>query len=510
MGKPYTLPKIFDPNFGRKGIQPLGDVVVDRNNKFGRALEFGLIFNKRQPFDLTGKYSIEYEREFEYLPVKENVVIDITDIDLETWIKVTPNVVLSENDAWTTVQRVLLNGGNLEGMICGLYAEGTSNYFWYRRNHSIRFANGAGGVISSNNAPFNGDYAELSTYAVNTTGSGSAASNVRLFADGDFIEQLTGETTDLEFDTITQGRSAQFATYQFQGQAEYFYWFKETLTDAEIAEITADPYQVVKPRIAPFYSVPAGVTTRNITAAQTEAGDTQAAALQLIGEITASQGEAGDTQAAALQLIGEITASLAEAGDTQAASLEVLATPANITASQAEAGDTQAATLEGLIQITASQAEAGDTQAASLEGLIQITASLAEAGDTQAAALQLIGEITASLAEAGDTQAASIQADTGTITISSAQAEAGDTQAATLESIIEIAAAHTEAGDVATVNLEVLGQLTASQAEAGDTQAAGLNAFDFAAIGVIHYVRLDSRVTVVSEDPRTLHIRQRP
>ena len=132
------------------------------------------------------------------------------------------------------------------------------------------------------------------------------------------------------------------------------------------------------PRIAtPFVQnvIPpesAAPTDRNITANQTEAGDTQVAALGSIVEVSANQNEAGDTQTAAL---------------------EVVLAAAEITANQTEDGDSQTAALSNIVEITANQAEAGDTQAASLGSIVEVSANQTEAGDTSTAALANIAQM---------------------------------------------------------------------------------------------------------------------
>lgn len=215
-----------------------------------------------------------------------------------------------------------------------------------------------------------------------------------------------------------------------------------------------------------------------ITANQTEAGDTQTAALTVPAQINASQSEAGDAQSADINAIAQISTNQQEDGDTQTASI-VGVVQSNITANQSEAGDGQSAALSNIIQISATQNEDGDTQDANLSNVAQVSSNQNEAGDTQLAALTgvLTSSITAVQQEDGDVQSADLS---NIIQLFSNQNEGGDTQSASIvgEIIVVISADQLEGGDTQTANLSNVIQLFSNQNEAGDIQKARIGGAD--------------------------------
>lgn len=117
----------------------------------------------------------------------------------------------------------------------------------------------------------------------------------------------------------------------------------------------------------------------DITASQTEGGDTVSATIQVIAQIAVSQPEDGDATAAAVDVLAQISASQAEEGDAATASFVEAA--AIVSASQDEDGDVVSAALEGIISLSASLTEQGDVATVNLQTLAQISASQAEDGD---------------------------------------------------------------------------------------------------------------------------------
>ncbi len=249
----------------------------------------------------------------------------------------------------------------------------------------------------------------------------------------------------------------------------------------------------------------APASAANITVAQTEAGDSQAATLEVPGQVTSAQTEAGDTQAATLEALAQVTSAQTEAGDITVASIQAQAT-ANITSAQTEAGDTQAATLEVPGQVTSAQAEAGDSQVATLEALALVIASQTEAGDTTVA-LVLSTEarsITSAQTEAGDTNAATLEA---IAQVSTSLSEAGDTTAALLVGLVQLTANVAESGDTAVSALDVIVAISAALSEAGDQAAALILTQEQVTVdGVVFTIEPQRRTLSIRLDSRTLII----
>lgn len=232
---------------------------------------------------------------------------------------------------------------------------------------------------------------------------------------------------------------------------------------------------------------------RNITANQTETGDSQVAALQTVVSITSSQSEVGDNQIATLQVINQINADQTEIGDSQISVVQIIN---EITTNQDEAGDSQTASIQGVASITADQTELGDTTNAVIQAVANINANQTELGDSQIAVIQVIQEITANQSEAGDTQSASIVS-VLTSTITSAQTEEGDSQTGTLQVIQEITASQSEEGDVQTATIQVVQEITSNQFEAGDTQVASLISILTSTIAATQVEEGDSQIATI-------------
>jgi len=238
----------------------------------------------------------------------------------------------------------------------------------------------------------------------------------------------------------------------------------DTLEEPATAEITAGQSEAGDTQSSSLKSLV------QLQSAQTEAGDTQAAAIttQQTAEIAASQNEAGDQQSAVLKNLVQLQSAQSEAGDTQSASLSV---GLHVLANQPEAGDTQTADLSVGLHLSVDQSEQGDTQSASLSVGLHVSSNQVEVGDQQNAQLAVLNKLAATQTEQGDTQIAAL---TGVVTasITAAQSEQGDTQNADISVPASLQSIQVEAGDAQNASIEVLplSLLSAIQSEAGDTQ----------------------------------------
>ena len=206
-----------------------------------------------------------------------------------------------------------------------------------------------------------------------------------------------GGTTDLN----NTGFESLFAIQILSGDVADTDTIVLKIVNSNDADADYDVYNQTDPTI----TVNEPVAAADITADQTEDGDTTTSALDVIVKVASSQSEDGDDQTADIDVLAQITASQSESGDTTTASIEAIA---QITSDQTEDGDIQAADLKAIVPITGDQSETGDSQTAALDVILQVTADQAETGDTQTAAIEALIQITANQIEAGDTTLAAL------------------------------------------------------------------------------------------------------
>lgn len=207
---------------------------------------------------------------------------------------------------------------------------------------------------------------------------------VSLYADGIFLgsQAVTG-TFDLSSVTISLSQNG--AGDRFGGEFLHVDMWERPFGRGDAIEIGKKPERLWRKK--PVFSFPPAAAGNIVTGAQTEAGDTQVASVEVIVKVDGNQAEAGDTQVATVSPIVQVTGNQTEAGDTQVATVSPIV---EINANQTEAGDTQVANVvtEALRTVTANQLEAGDVQLGVVNVIVKVTAAQVEAGDVAVASVR--------------------------------------------------------------------------------------------------------------------------
>jgi hypothetical protein len=164
--------------------------------------------------------------------------------------------------------------------------------------------------------------------------------------------------------------------------------FKRTLSDAEVASLSANPWQLfASAPLGMFDEAAAGGGSVTGTLASTEASDTLAATGSVLVTGTLASNEGADSLAAAGSVLVSGTLAAAEAADTLTASGTV-ANGVVGTMAITEGGDTLAGTGSVLVSGTLAQTEGADTLAADgavIGSPISGTLAVTEEPDTLAA-----------------------------------------------------------------------------------------------------------------------------
>lgn len=261
------LPKKYSNDFSVAGRQPLGDVEVDWSNPLSRGLIAVLLPRNGQMFNLVAKggllnaYPFDTSAAIGISPrLGRAGILDGSAFFLDQW---TPSLNFS---LLTKLKR--RTSGERNRIITG--EDGTNNGILnFRINSGNDFFcalnSGVGGLFGSSTATIGSG--EIKTVGIthddpNTT--------LQLYVDGE--ADATGVTTSTNFSSLTsfvgiggvQSSTQTLGGNPMTGDFEYFFiWDDRTLSVQEVRKLSADPYQILKPKNDPVYFVPtvaAGVT----------------------------------------------------------------------------------------------------------------------------------------------------------------------------------------------------------------------------------------------------------
>ena len=173
-------------------------------------------------------------------------------------------------------------------------------------------------------------------------------------------------------------------------------WHNRALSGNEVAQLSANPWQIFHKRRRLFFVTASGVSA---SAAQTDGADTQAATATPIVTTSAAQTDGADTQVANASVGTAVSASAAQTdgADTQAATATPIVTAS---AAQTDGADTQSAHAGPITGVAASaaQTDGADTQAATATPLIVASATQTDGTDIQVATVY-VAFIDANLAD---------------------------------------------------------------------------------------------------------------
>lgn len=128
-------------------------------------------------------------------------------------------------------------------------------------NVTLRHNNGFTGNYSAGTTPSRFEWHDYTIVAKGTDRD--------LYIDGKFVESITSGGTNFQFDQILR---------RADGYLNYFYTYNRALESVEIASLSRDPYQVLRPTQDPVYFVPdaapGGVTVNIPTGAINLTGQT--------------------------------------------------------------------------------------------------------------------------------------------------------------------------------------------------------------------------------------------
>jgi len=236
----YTLPKHLHPDFA-SGRKPVGGVEVDRDNWAGKELVYGTIFSRGAPIDVvsgmlgttTGTAG----------PVADYFTYDGIDGKTVTTYQDVP-------DEWTYLIMFYPND-----------AAGTDNRYpmvmkdclectWEHSNAAFRAA-----VVTQDSGGYHAAHHNAVQSEWNHVAGSFDGATLKAYLGG--VLQTTN--TDPVGVSITPtapmqfGRSTSGSTGPWSGNIKHCLLFKKLFSDAQIAELSADPYQTLKPAVPISY-----------------------------------------------------------------------------------------------------------------------------------------------------------------------------------------------------------------------------------------------------------------
>lgn len=369
------LPKKFHPDFSRPGVKPTGNVEIDWSNPLARHLVRA--YAPAQGFFdfvagvLTANSGVTQQRAVtEFAGTTGNKVSYNSSIDSHTELTVIAKV---RRDRYTGIY----NGGIYSEKNVGNWSgtQGISINFRQNTTSGLLFKVGSTGLLIDE------DYAPVGEF--NTlVFSWRASSYQRIYVNGSLRASAASPAASFTKSTVA-GRMGVYydesASRTLDGAIDYLYVLNKALSASEIASLSRDPYQILRPAQPMMLFLPAGggggtyTVTGSLSAVLQKQGIARQATLNAILQ---KQGLTLNSSVDALlqksvNITGEIDAILQNLGITSVSSIDALLQKRGSVSSSLDAILTALTAGETTASIDAILKKLGITNTASLDSILQ-------------------------------------------------------------------------------------------------------------------------------------------